>query len=344
LRRKRNPKYISIRQRYQAKRQGKIFKAARKARIRHWKQYGTFFKPLDPKSLEVINLVAPTNFSFINNTQEVLGYIRRGRDILKYRKSILFDISKIQVLTPDVIPLLISHIKDVNFTNNIPINGNGPANENFRKIFTESGFYNHVRSKNKFKTSENNIMHRESNFKVMPEIAGEAVNMIITKRAFDETYIEALYNIFIELMSNTHHHANLKKFGTSKWWLYLYVDPSTMEISISFLDLGVGIFKSLIVKSYLKRLGKNIKLVDNGSLVKDLLEGNIQSRIEHDREIRGKGIPQIIKYASLECFDDFYLITNDVKIDLKRNTWEKMNESLVGTFYYIRLKNSITNE
>ena len=82
-----------------------------------------------------------------------------------------------------------------------------------------------------------------------------------------------------------------------------------------------------------------MRIVDNSSLVSDLLSGKVQSRIEIDNEIRGKGIPQIVEYSKLDCFEKFLLITNDVKIDLKENKWEKLNTGLAGTFYFIQFKN-----
>ncbi len=325
-----------IRQRYQGKRAGQDYSSERKRRLEKWKSGSPFTKAL-PHNYEITNLAAPDNFSLLENTDEVLAYIRKGRYFLKQRNPIRFDISEISNLTPEVIPLLISHLNDPSFGNSMPIHGNAPNNEKFKKIFTESGFYKHVRSKTKFETSKNNIMHRESNFKVMPDIAGDSVELILNNGNYDDSSIEPIYNIFIELMSNTHHHANLKSYGSSKWWLYVFVDNENKKTSISFLDLGVGIFKSVVVKNYLKKIGRDLKLVDNSTLVKDLLNGKIQSRIEIDNEIRGKGIPQIVEYSKYDCFDSFYLITNDMKIDMKNGTWKKLKENLKGTFYFIQL-------
>jgi len=328
-----------IRQKYQNKRAGKRYKKDRQRRLKKWKEGKTFFVAPNNYVHNIVNLKAPKDFSLIENTNEVLDYLKVGNENLKNHNSICFDISKIESFTPDVIPLLISHIREVGLKTKVPIHGNAPENVRLRQIFTESGFYDHVRCKQKFKVSDNNIMHKEANFKVKPEIAARSVELIVKNCNCGDEYVEPIYNIFIELMSNTHHHANLSQYGSSRWWLYVFADENTKKVSLSFLDLGVGIFKSMVVRTYLKRIGRSIKLLNNTSLVSDLLSGKVQSRIDIDNEMRGKGIPQIVEYSKLDCFDKFFLITNDVKIDLKTNHAEKLSSNLMGTFYYIEFKN-----
>ncbi|RNL49761.1 hypothetical protein [Pedobacter jejuensis] len=330
--------HLKNRQKYQEKRLGPSYKRNRKNRLKRWKSGINFsVGRTNNTNQEIVNLPAPQNFSLILNTNSVLSYLEIARKNLKKNRQIIFDISEITNLTPDTIPLLISHIKDPAFRNSTTIHGNAPNEQKFKKLFTESGFYNHVKGTNQFEVSAHNIMHKESNFKVKPDLAGDIVDMIMDKGKFSNLFIEPIYNIFIELMSNTHHHADLSEYGTSKWWLFLFVDNENGKISISFIDLGVGIFKSVVVESYIKRIGLTTKLVDNSILVRDLLNGKIQSRIEKDNEIRGKGIPQVVEYAKYECFKRFYLITNDIMIDLKDNSFVKLASELNGTFYHLEL-------
>lgn len=143
---------------------------------------------------------------------------------------------------------------------------------------------------------------------------------------------EPLYDILIECMSNTNNHASPDNDGKCNWWLYVYNEPGTNITSYSFLDLGVGIFKSAVVQNYIKQLFKGSTIYKNINLVEELLNGKIQSRIDEDKEIRGKGIPQIVSYAKLETFKEFYLITNDVKINIKTGVKIQLDFNLSGTF------------
>ena len=150
----------------------------------------------------------------------------------------------------------------------------------------------------------------------------------------------SLYEILIECMSNTHNHANLNKQGECRWWLYVYNNPITNSTSYSFVDLGVGIFKSAHTKNYITKIFKVTGLQKNIDLVDDLLAGKIHSRIEKDRELRGKGIPQIVKHSKNTWFKSFYIITNDVKIDLSIGSRESLDYSFDGTFLHWELINS----
>lgn len=322
---------------YQEKRSGRKYDLERKRRLLRWKESDIIHAVSPNEYLPTKNLPSPKEMNFIEYTDKLLEYLDVARYFLKHKRSINLDISKIESLSPDCIPILISHILHTPFNRKIPIFGNAPEDIKLKKLFTESGFYDFVRSKIKFKKSDQSLMHKESNFKVKTDVAERASLLAFGNGNYDEYQLESIYNIFIEMMSNTHHHASLENYGISKWWLYVFSNRETNVTSISFLDLGVGIFKSMIVKNYFLKLGKDIKLIKNINFVDQLLNGEIQSRIDVDNEIRGKGIPQILEYAKLDHFTKFYLITNDIKVDLKTKERFQLQNNFKGTFYHFEL-------
>jgi len=129
-------------------------------------------------------------------------------------------------------------------------------------------------------------------------------------------------------------YVNLKSKEKCNCWLYVYNDPITNNTSYSFLDLGVGIFDSVVVKGYVKQLLKGTLAYKNINIVDELITGKIQSRVDEDNEIRGKGIPQIVEYSKTKTFKEFYIITNDVKINLKTSDREQLDYNFSGTFLY----------
>ena len=155
---------------------------------------------------------------------------------------------------------------------------------------------------------------------------------------------EAIYQateMIVEAMSNTNNHANKKQAGTTKWWLYTYNDPDG-KTCYSFIDLGVGIFDSLPVSKY-KKLTNWIGISHNVDLVQDLLDGKIKSREIIDNNIRGKGIPQIARNSQQNVFGRAYIISNDVKINLKTRDAEKLKSNFQGTCLYWELIKDQTN-
>ena len=284
-----------------------------------------------------INHDAPINFSFVHNPDEVLNYLSEAKAYLKAKNKVGFNISKIEILTPDAIALLIANLNDAEFHFKSGFIGNAPNNPELNKLFVQSGFYNFVKSRGFKPVAHGNLLHKESDFKVKPTIAQQATYVGVKHTLNSEIPFEPLYEILIECMSNTNNHASKNRADKCNWWLYVYNDPKTQKTSYSFFDLGVGIFESIIVKKYILNLVKGSFLYKNINIVEDLLSGKIQSRISEDNEIRGKGIPQIVSSSKLDAFDNFYMISNDVKINLKTEECFQLKHNLKGTFLYWEL-------
>lgn len=282
---------------------------------------------------------APSDFSFVDNTDTVITYINECKQLLHNKEKVVIDIENVEKLSPDAIALLAACANDSSFSGRYGrIAGNAPKNPKLNKLFIESGFYKFVSSSALMKSAqkrEGNLLHKESHFKVQPDIAKQAC-LYGTKHVYSsETPLPELYEMIIEAMSNTNNHANKKNSGTTKWWLYTYNDPSGTTC-YSFVDLGVGIFDSLPVNLY-KKAVKNIGLTHNVDLVPDLLDGKIKSREKIDNNIRGKGIPQIARNSQQGIFGKSYIISNDVKIDLIHKSAEKLKSNFQGTFLYWEL-------
>lgn len=81
----------------------------------------------------------------------------------------------------------------------------------------------------------------------------------------------------------------------------------------------------------------------NVDLVQDLLDGKIKSREIIDNNIRGKGIPQIARNSQQDVFRRAYIISNDVKINLKTRDAEKLKNNFQGTCLYWELIKDQTN-
>jgi len=333
--------YHNIRTVYQAKRQTKNWKRRkRNAKLQRANKIDGIRRY---QAKPYVDYPAPRNFSFVDNTDEVLDYFDTCKKAFKKHEKVNFNIEELEILTPDAINLLVASINDPKFTLNGKFMGNAPKDRKLNKLFIASGFYNFVSSSlivKKEHDFENNLLHKETDYKVRPAIAK---NLCIKglKHVMEEIKPFApLYEIIIEAMQNTNNHASAENNDKTKWWAYVYDDPETGNAIYSFLDLGVGIFDSITVKTYLQKQSQKLGLHHNVRYVKDLLDGKIQSRIDEDNEIRGKGIPQIVNNAQLDCFKRFYIISNDVKIDIKNKVGIKLRNNFSGTFLYWELKKS----
>lgn len=282
-------------------------------------------------------LKAPENFSLVLNTDEVIDYFNLVHKELYKGNRVLFDISEICTLTPDTIALQIAKIKDSSFHHGSQIYGNEPINDDLKSLFVQSGLYDYVSIKGPKPTNGNKLLlHKLTDNKVEPDIAKEACLLGLRHTFKNEEIFEPLYNILIEIMQNTNNHAgNIR--GKYDWWLHVYNHPDSLKTSYTFLDLGVGIFESIPVKSFKRDFLNFFGFTSNLDLVPKLLAGEIRSRTT--RPERGKGIPQVFDCSSDDTFDKFVLISNDICADLKSQTYRKLNSEFKGTLYYWSINN-----
>ncbi|GEP52281.1 hypothetical protein FNO01nite_29530 [Flavobacterium noncentrifugens] len=330
-------KFHQIRSRYQTKRLSK-----------KWKKHKLVNKALRRKGIlqqreyakkDYLNYEAPQKFSFINNTDEVLKYFNDISQFISRKQSVNLDIEEISELTPDTITLLMAKLNE-KASRKVGLSGNAPKNPKLKKMFTESGLYDFVNSHGKkIASSDNKLWRHSTDSLVKGEMAGLAT--AVCRNLFAEHGIaydtDSLYNLLVEAMSNTLHHAH--KVSNINWWLYYYLDKETKTLKFSFIDLGVGIFKSASFDSY-RNLIKSFT-PGNQILVKPFLEGKIISSRETDKAISGKGVKQIMDCAKLAEFAKFIIITNDVKIDVKTQQSEQLSDNFAGTFIYFEI--SVTN-
>lgn len=330
-----------IRSKYQEKRRSKKWKNRKKQNL---VQKRNQTKNLNnSKKRKLINYPAPDNFSLINNTDEVIKYFNDIRKFINRKSPVFLDISTITNLTPDSIALQMAELSDTK-SKRIGMLGNAPNNPQFKKMFEESGLYDHVISSNQRVNGINNkLWKHSSDNNVKGEIAGKAIEVCKEKfksnnKSFDT---DSIYNLLVEAMSNTKSHANKKtkklkdkKSDNINWWLYYYIDEEKSIIKYSFIDLGIGIFQSASFNDYRKTLSK---FLGNEYLIKPFLEGKIVSSRKNDNEISGKGVRQIMQCSQMPEVEKFYIISNDLKIDVKNKAGIKLSTNFAGTFIYFEI-------
>jgi len=95
------------------------------------------------------------------------------------------------------------------------------------------------------------------------------------------------------------------------------------------------------MRRYRQKIKKAVGWGHNADLVGDLLSGRIKSRESIDNEIRGKGIPQMAENSRNNNISKAYIISNDVKINLKTWNAEKLSNNFSGTLLYWELTNNL---
>lgn len=292
-----------------------------------------YFPPRVFSRSRLVTLKAPENFSLIENTNEVLEYFNQARSYLRKGNSVDLDISKIKSLTPDAIALLVARLRDKQFHHDRGVKGNAPEDKMLKQIFLQSGFYDFVDSEEKPKRLDHLVNKVSKNF--VDDDLAKKYSLIGIRHTFGREFIfDPLYDILIEVMQNTNNHAGENR-GDYDWWLHVYRDPAESISKYTFLDLGSGVFESFPATLFRNNLTDMVGLTNNKDLVRPLFNGEIKSST--GRDDRGLGMPQIFESSQNPSFGKFYMIANDVKVDMKTMTITELNGNFSGTLFYWEL-------
>ena len=282
---------------------------------------------------------APEVFSFIENPTKTTEFFDNILDYLsiirKNKKEIFFDISNIQKLTIDALMYLIAIINNIseNYKLKYSFSGNFPKNEKVLKLLKESGFLNYVKTNKPIinKKVNENIQIRNG-YNSNTETVKSIIDFLVEKTSLKIIEFTDLYEICIELMSNTFHHAYSNNSILSKVW-YLFVEKDANIIKLSFIDVGNGITNT-IRKNFTEKI-KILGLKEDSNYIMSALKGEFRSRT--NLKYRNKGLPTVYKYSKKEEIRRFEIISEKgiYKIDESGN--EKLEDlitPLQGTLYY----------
>lgn len=284
---------------------------------------------------------APEVFSFIENAEETISFFDEILSYLaiirKNKKDIFIDISCIQKMTIDALMYLIAIINNIseNYKLKYSFSGNFPKDEMVMGLLKKSGFLKYVKTNNSIIneiTNEN--VQIKNGFNSNTNSAKSVVDFFAEKSKLTFKSFYDLYDVCIELMSNTYHHAYNNKSILSKVW-YLFVENNDNLIKISFLDIGDG-----IIQTMKKRLTEKMTLLGKKDceFIMSALKGEFRSRT--NQKYRNKGLPTIYAYAQKDEVARFEIISGNGRYRRSENRedmLEEINAYLQGTLYYFEI-------
>ncbi|TXJ12785.1 ATP-binding protein [Brachyspira aalborgi] len=292
-------------------------------------------------------LKAPENFSIINNTEETVLYFYK---IIQYIKThsgsrfnaLFFNVAHIKKMSIDAIMYLLAIIYNFNNlkTSILRIKGNGPRDKDIKRKMVSSGFFNMI----KYKTS--NIISNDNNTQEI--LYGELVDGIAASRVIKlaENYFglkkcfKFLYNIIIELMTNTKSHAYGNSHFTINSW-YLYAECIDDKMYITFIDTGLGIPDTILKKVLENLKDKYTKINRDAQYMLSALKGDFRTRTREKN--RNKGLPEIFNYYKDNKIENLKIVSCYGKIDTHRQCYDineyaiGINSYLYGTVFYLEI-------
>lgn len=291
------------------------------------------------------SIIAPTSFCIKENTEEVIKFVNRLNKRLDKHIPTFIDLSKVTDISYDAIVVLLSIISQFK-QSRIPFNGNFPEDSTCRKKLNSSGFFSSLYENTvvKYDTSvkSKNIIRKHGK-DASGTMAKDLIKICSDNIWGKSCRCQGVYRILIELMQNTHAHANNDATGTENWWLSVNYDTENNKECFSFVDYGIGVFTSLENKragskffGMIDVLRRKLIEPNNAKVLRLILDGELH-RTATRQSYRGKGLPGIKTALERNQISNLYIITNDAYASVCEDNFVTLSNAFNGTFIYWEL-------
>jgi hypothetical protein len=274
-----------------------------------------------------VPLQAPRVFSLLKDPESVIEFLRKIKSV-GGRNHLAFDFSGITLMTVDAVAAFIATIRAMPATQ---VKGNLPKEPAVAEMLTQSGFFDHLRSRKRVPTSTKGRIAQKQSTRVEPKIAQDLIH-VGTQAIFGASKRQqATYRVLIESMTNTMNHAADYAEGKQTWWATVYADLESKRVCYTILDMGVGVFRSLKVRG-LRKFYLALGMRNNSDILKDILQGKVESST--GIKYRGKGLPAIYRDALSKRIQSLVIITNNVYANIETGEFRLLPKAFNGMLLY----------
>jgi hypothetical protein len=283
-------------------------------------------KFVPPNRRKFLTEVAPKIFSMVDNPEEAIEFLN-GLRFHANSFHLSLDLAGVNKLTTDGIAVLIATLRQLP-TN---IRGNLPKDAAAQKMLVGSGFFDHVNRMQKLPYVPHGQISQQQSRKVQPDLAKELIHFG-TRALGSEQKCTAAYSVLIESMSNTHNHAAPKRPTDPEfWWATVFADAIRKRVCFTFVDTGVGIFRSVRL-SKVRKMYKFLGVRSDADILREMLHGQIESRT--GLAYRGKGLPNIYKMSEAGRIKSLVIVANNVYCNVPADEYRMLKNEFRGTVLY----------
>jgi hypothetical protein len=304
---------------HRRRRAGRVF---RHKRLRHHKKE--------------IGATAPSVFSFIQNPDGMAAFVREVRSAADSR-NIFVDLSGVTTMTPDAIAGLLATIHHCKLVG-ARVRGNSPADPRSAQMLNDSGFRAYVYNAPgaRFQAT----MGKIERFKKSGEAFQDRYDQALAQSLIEVATLKltgrpqshgASFSVFGEAMLNTLNHAARSGEPHEPWWASVYYDSERQRACFTFLDQGVGIFRSHRLTVMLKIL-KGLQLLSPAELLERLFKGQIPSTTRLPG--RGNGIPWMYDTCKAGRIRNLTILSNKAIGNAETDLYSVLSNSFDGTLLY----------
>ena len=288
------------------------------------------------KKSKIFELTAPECLSIIDNTEGAYDYFEKFVNEIRQKNMnefFYFDLKDVKHLTVDAVMYILTILRNIKngYLFKFTFAGCHPQDGTSRKLLIESGFNKYV------KTIEIDLNRNSDKIQIVQgsqvdsETAKNICDFVSNRCGLKILYTGTLYEVLIELMTNTRQHAYSAKDSVFLNQWYVFVEKNDDNIKIVFLDTGEGLTQT-IKKKALEKFGEIFLQQHNDSFyIESALNGDWRS--ETQEKNRGKGLPSAEEYAHQIEINNFQIFSGSGSCIV----WKNMNEKYVKYKYNNKL-------
>ena len=287
---------------------------------------------------------APINFDFQRNFEFVIGFISKIENALHKEKTVFINMTYVQKIDFDTIILLLGIMAEFK-AKNINFNGNFPKNKAAKTELLNSGFLDQLYpNQQSYKFGSKNGIYTHGKKIIDQEFTANLISSSITHIFGPNKRSQGAQRILIEAMKNTLEHAN-PFIKSSSWWLSIKQDYIGKRTIFSFLDYGIGIFRSLKTKdknspgyTYFEQffeLG-----INNEDVLKKIMNNELHNITRTKLANHGTGLPSMKTAFDNNFISKLVILTNDVYADISANTYKSTSNNFSGTLIQFEINSN----
>lgn len=292
---------------------------------------------------------APRNFSFIENTDEVLGFIQRLMNAYSKGNKVFVALRHLRNISGDAIVLLLSNVVQFK-ASNIDFNGNRPKKDSIARKIEDSGFFKILYDESdvakesfldqkSITIDDQKDIYTHATKSVDSELTASLIENAAEYLWGSKRRCQGVQRILIELMQNTNNHAS-RNVGEKYWWLNISKASNPKRVCFSFIDYGMGIFESLATKGtgdkffgWLNKMKTICVPERHHEVLNKMMTGEFHKTVT-GKSYRGKGIPGIYKQIERGSITKLIAISNDAFANATEGDFHHLYHPLSGTFVY----------
>ncbi len=290
-------------------------------------------------------VAAPRVFSFINEPEHVSKFVAELSTHFEKSNRVFVVLRNVEIIDYSAIVVLLSIMVQFK-TRNIRFNGDYPANQVANKVLQDSGFFKILsatikeRDTYEINTGRGDGIFTHSMKRVDSRLTAQLIEAASLTICGEPRVRKGVQRSLIELMMNTHNHADRNVPAAKNWWMSVHHDLSAKRVSFAFVDYGIGVFSSLQNKSpkskffdWQRKIVGKLTFSNNAEFLRKILQGDLHATVTK-MPFRGKGLPGIMQAMKRNSFSRLHVITNDVFANVEDDNFRTLNAPFEGTFVY----------